>query len=63
MAHFKKQKHMKTIRLIILCLTILLSDLANGQSIIQLGPNYFSAGIPSQEFEFYSAALSCPKIG
>lgn len=47
---------MKKIRLIILCLTILMSDLAFGQSIIQLGPNYFSAGIPSQEFEFYSAA-------
>lgn len=47
---------MKKIKLLILCLTILLSDLAFGQSIIQLGPNYFSAGVPSQEFEFYSAA-------
>jgi len=47
---------MKTLRLFILCLSISLSNFTFGQSIVQLDRNYFSAGIPSQEFEFYSAA-------
>jgi hypothetical protein len=47
---------MKTLRLIVLCLTISNADVAFGQSIIQLGPNYFSAGIPTEEFESWAAA-------
>ena len=47
---------LKTFRLILVCLTVLISDFAIGQNVIQLGPNYFVAGIPSQEFDFYSAA-------
>jgi hypothetical protein len=47
---------MKIITVLFVCFTILKSNFVVGQSISQLGANYFSAGIPSQEFEFYAAA-------
>ncbi|MBK6612199.1 MAG: C39 family peptidase [Sphingobacteriales bacterium] len=49
---------MKIIKLIILSLAILSPSFTNGQSITQIGQNYYTAGIPSEEFEFFSAAQS-----
>lgn len=46
---------MKTIRLLIIWLTISIGGCSFGQSIVQLGQNYYTAGIPSDEFEFYAA--------
>lgn len=46
---------MKTIKLILFCLTLLISDISVGQNIQQLGPNYFRAGVLTQEFEFFAA--------
>lgn len=47
---------MKAISLIFLWLSILTAQVSVGQSIVREGPNYFTAGIPSQEFQFYAAA-------
>ncbi len=47
---------MKKIRLVIICLTILMSNLAVGQSIQQLGLNYYAAGVPSQEIQFFASS-------
>lgn len=46
---------MKIIKLLFLLLIVLSSQLSVGQSIVQLGSNYFVAGILSEEFKVYSA--------
>lgn len=38
------------------CLTLLTAHLTIAQSILQLGPNYFVAGVPSEEMQFFAAS-------
>jgi hypothetical protein len=47
---------MKKIKFLVICLTITLADTVVGQSIQQIGPNYFAAGVPSHEMQFFASS-------
>ena len=47
-------KKLQIILYLILCTIV--NNSIQAQSVQQLGPNYFAAGIPSNEFEFYTVA-------
>lgn len=44
-----------SIRLLIAVFTLILSNQTSGQSIQRLGPNYFVAGVPTNEFDAWAA--------